>query len=95
MTRRLQKIKEWFIEGLLCAAALCSVFITVGIILVLAAETSAFFNEVSLVDFLTDTEWTPLFYEKHFGILPLAAGTLLTTAIAMAVAAPAGLIVAM
>ena len=94
MTRRVQKIKESLIEGLLCAAALCSVFITVGIVLVLAAETSAFFNEVSLVDFLTDTEWTPLFYEKHFGILPLAAGTLLTTAIAMAVAAPAGLIVA-
>ncbi len=45
-------------------------------------------------DFLTDREWTPLFAQKHFGILPLVAGTMLVTAIAMAVALPAGLMIA-
>jgi len=73
-------------------SALLSVFITVGIIGVLLFETLSFFGEVSIIDFLTDTEWTPLFAEKHFGILPLFAGTFLTTLIAMAVSLPIGLI---
>lgn len=51
-----------------------------------------FFKSVSPIDFLTDTEWTPLFSEKHYGILPLFAGTFLTTTIAMAVSLPVGLI---
>ncbi len=73
-------------------SALLSVFITIGIIGVLIFETIEFFKIVSIVDFLTDTEWTPLFSEKHFGILPLFAGTFLTTLIAMAVSLPIGLI---
>lgn len=80
------------IEGSLFLSALLSVFITVGIIGVLLFETLSFFGEVSIIDFLTDTEWTPLFAEKHFGILPLFAGTFLTTFIAMAVSLPIGLI---
>ena len=72
-------------------SALFSIFITAGIIAVLFFETFEFFKEVSIVDFLTDTQWTPLFAEKHFGILPLFAGTLLTTIIAVAVAIPVGL----
>lgn len=75
---------------MLCS--LLSVFTTVGIILVLASETFAFFREVSVFEFLTDTQWTPLFVKKHFGILPLLAGTFLTTVIALAVAIPVGLI---
>ena len=55
-------------------------------------ETYEFFKEVSIIDFLIDTQWTPLFAEKHFGILPLFAGTFLSTAIAMAVSLPIGLI---
>jgi len=58
----------------------------------LSFETFAFFKEVSLLEFFTDTQWTPLFVNKHFGILPLFCGTLLTTLIAMCVAFPAGLI---
>ena len=73
-------------------SALLSIFITIGIIGVLIFETAEFFKQVSIVDFLTDTEWTPLFSEKHFGILPLFAGTFLTTVIAMAVSMPVGLI---
>ena len=73
-------------------SALSSVFVTFGIIAVLFFETYEFFKEVSIIDFLIDTQWTPLFAEKHFGIIPLFAGTLLTTIIAMAVSLPIGLI---
>lgn len=73
-------------------SALFSILITLGIVAVLFFETYEFFKEVSVIDFLTDTQWTPLFAEKHFGILPLFAGTFLTTAIAIAVALPVGLV---
>lgn len=86
------KMKEALIERLLQLCSLLSIFTTLGIILVLAFETVAFFKEVSLFDFLTDTQWTPLFLKKHFGILPLLCGTFLTTAIALLVAVPIGLI---
>jgi len=92
MYRRFQRIKERLIEGALFLSALFSVFITFGIIAVLFFETFGFFKEVSIIDFLTDTQWTPLFAEKHFGILPLFTGTFLTTLIAISVALPVGLI---
>ncbi|MEK6678779.1 MAG: phosphate ABC transporter permease subunit PstC [Nitrospirota bacterium] len=86
------RVKEKIIEGALFLSALSSVFVTFGIIAVLFFETYEFFKEVSIIDFLIDTQWTPLFAEKHFGILPLFAGTFLSTAIAMAVSLPIGLI---
>lgn len=73
---------------------LLSIFTTIGIIGVLLFETIAFFKSVSIFDFLTDTQWTPLFVNKHFGVLPLLSGTLLTSTIAMGVAAPLGLLTA-
>lgn len=88
------RIQEKIIEGLLWLSAVITIFVTIGIIWVLLSESLTFFEEVSIVDFLTDTQWTPLFAEKHFGILPLVAGTLLTTAIAIAVALPIGLTIA-
>jgi len=92
MSKRVQRFKERLIEGALFLSALFSVFITFGIIAVLFFETFGFFKEVSIIDFLTDTQWTPLFAEKHFGILPLFTGTFLTTVIAISVALPVGLI---
>ena len=92
MYRQIQKLKEKLIEGALFLSALFSIFVTVGIIVVLFFETYEFFKEVSIIDFFTDTQWTPLFTEKHFGILPLLTGTFLTTAIAIAVALPIGLV---
>src|SRR4030043_91000 len=86
------KIKEMLIERLLLLCSLLSIFTTAGIILVLASETIAFFREVSVFEFFTDTQWTPLFVKKHFGILPLLSGTFLTTAIALLVAVPVGLV---
>ena len=54
-------------------------FTTVAIVFVLVTESLPFFQHVSLGDFLTDTMWTPLFAEPHYGIMPLVAGTLVTT----------------
>jgi phosphate transport system permease protein len=88
----LKKKKELLIEGLLFLSALSSILITAGIIAVLIFETIEFFRVVPIKDFLTDTQWTPLFVNKHYGILTLFAGTFLTTFFAMIVALPVGLI---
>ena len=82
------------IEKLLFLCASISVLITVGIILVLLLDTFEFFQEVSFVDFITDKKWTPMFKDKHFGIGSLLAGTFLTTVIAVGVAIPIGLSIA-
>ncbi|MDP1747290.1 MAG: phosphate ABC transporter permease subunit PstC [Bacteroidota bacterium] len=88
------RIKEKIIETGLALAAVVTVLTTIGIIWVLFSQTIDFFSEVSIIDFLTDTQWTPLFADKHFGILPLVAGTFLTTSIAIIVALPIGLTIA-
>ena len=91
---RTRWLVEFGIERTLFLCAAASVLVTAGIIVVLLFETIAFLREVSIAEFLTGTEWTPLFSEKHFGVLPLVAGTLLVSAIAMVVALPAGLLAA-
>jgi phosphate transport system permease protein len=75
-------------------AAAISVLVTVGIVYVLLSESLRFFGQVSIVDFLTDTEWTPLFSIQRFGIMTLVSGTLVTSLIALLVAVPAGTILA-
>ncbi|MGD9904958.1 MAG: phosphate ABC transporter permease subunit PstC [Vicinamibacterales bacterium] len=87
-TRRPERLIE--IALFLCAAL--SVGTTVGIVVVLAVETFAFLREVPVLEFLTGTEWTPLFATKRFGVLPLVLGTMLVSAIAMVVAVPTGLL---
>lgn len=87
----MRKFKEVLIEKTLLTSALITILVTLGIILVLSIEAVNFFREVSIVDFLTDTQWTPLFTEKHFGIMPLLSGTLLTSFIAIVFAVPVGL----
>jgi len=94
MKRKLaRKIKEGAIETTLFLSALSSVFITISIVVVLAYESFGFFKEVSIKEFFTGTQWTPLFANPKFGILPLISGTLLTTSIALIVALPLGLTV--
>ena len=83
---------EFLIEWALFLCALLSVGTTIGIIAVLAVETAAFLREVPIVDFLFGTEWTPLFSNPSFGVLPLVAGTTLVSLIAMVVALPMGLL---
>ena len=82
---------EFVIEWALFLCALLSVGTTIGIIAVLAVETFAFLREVPITEFLFGTEWTPLFASPRFGVLPLVAGTVLVSVIAMAVALPMGL----
>ena len=91
---RAQRFREELVRGVLFACSATSVLTTFGIIGVLVFETVEFFREVPLWSYLTDTEWTPLFADKHFGISVLAAGTLLTSTIALAVAVPIGLLAA-
>jgi phosphate transport system permease protein len=64
---------------------------TVGIVVALFEPAIEFFREVSIVDFLTGKEWTPLFEPASFGVLPLVAGTLLVVFCACAVCIPFGL----
>jgi phosphate transport system permease protein len=89
-----RRTKEKIIELVMMLCSFITVLTTISIIVVLAIDTFEFFKEVSIVDFLTDTQWTPLFSEKHFGILPLLSGTLLTTTIAILFAVPLGLVIA-
>jgi phosphate transport system permease protein len=92
--RRARVLKERAIELLLFLAALVSVFTTVGIVYVLVKESVVFFQQVSIVDFLTDTQWTPLFDDQHFGIMVLLSGTLTSSAVALSIAIPLGTIIA-
>ena len=88
-------IGERLIELGLAGCSMLSIFITIGIVAVLLYEGLDFFAKVPLSKFLGDTTWTPLFKDaQHFGIWPLVCGTLLTSAIAMAVALPFGLLAA-
>jgi len=83
---------EHFVEFMLMLAALSAVLTTVAIVVILVKESLDFFKTVSIIDFLTDTQWTPLFEDAHYGIMPLVSGTLTTSAIALAVAVPLGTI---
>jgi len=82
------------VEWVLFLCASLSIFVTIGILLVLAFETFQFFQTVSPLEFLFGTTWTPLFFDQQFGVLPLVAGTALVSTVAMLVAVPAGLLTA-
>ena len=89
-----RRLAERGIEGLLLLAALVSVFTTMAIVGILVWESILFFRTVPLIDFLTDTQWTPLFDDAHFGIIALLSGTLTTTIVALLLAIPLGTILA-
>ena len=90
--RRVLRRFEFVIEWGLFLCALLSIGTTIGIIVVLTVETAAFLRQVPIIEFLTGTEWTPLFAVPRFGVLPLVAGTTLVSLIAMTVALPMGLL---
>jgi phosphate transport system permease protein len=94
MNDRARRLIEFVVERTLFLCAAGSILVTIGIIAVLVGETVGFLREVPITDFLFGTEWTPLFSQQRFGVLPLVTGTLLASAIAMIVALPAGLMVA-
>lgn len=92
--RAKQRLGPRIVEFGLFLAAASSVLITIAIVGVLIYESAAFFAHVPIFDFLTDVEWTPLFDRARYGVLPLASGTLVTTAVALSVAIPMGTIIA-
>ncbi len=91
---RARNLRERIIKIVLAACAYASILTTFGIVFVLLFETLRFFRQVSIVEFLTSTEWSASFANGEFGIMVLICGTLLTTAIALAVALPVGLLAA-
>ena len=91
-------VQEQLIRTVLFLCALGSVVVTVAIIGVLISVSviavppeTAFFQDVSVVEFFTSTQWTPQYAEKHFGVLPLIFGTFLVAGIAAAFGLPIGL----
>jgi phosphate transport system permease protein len=92
--RRARRLRERAIEAVLFLAALVSVFTTVGIVYILVKESVVFFEQVPITRFLTDTQWTPLFDDAHFGIVVLLSGTLTSSAVALAIAIPLGTVIA-
>jgi phosphate transport system permease protein len=94
LKRHTRHLKEKAIEIVLLCAALVSVATTVGIVFILVKESLDFFKHVSLYDFLTDTQWTPLFDDAHYGIMVLVSGTLTSSLVALLVAIPLGTTIA-
>jgi phosphate transport system permease protein len=92
--KQIRDLREQVIEFILFLAAFSSVATTVAILFILVEDSVLFFKEVSIVEFITGTQWTPLFEDAHYGILPLLSGTLVTSTVAMFVAIPLGTIAA-
>ena len=89
-----RKRTDRIVELLLLAAACVSVFTTLGIVYILLKESLIFFGSVPIWDFLTDSQWTPLFDDAHFGIAVLLAGTVSSSLVALLIAIPLGTIIA-
>ncbi len=94
----LTRVREWAVKGVLLGCASLSLVTTLMILYMFITEAvigvgsnTAFFQEVSLIDFLTDTQWSPQFSEKHFGILPLLCGTVVIAGIGGLIGLPIGL----
>jgi phosphate transport system permease protein len=92
--KKSRQYRETAIEAVLLLAACVSVFTTLGIVYILLKESLSFFSNVSIWNFLTDSQWTPLFSDAHFGIMVLLSGTLTSSAVALAIAIPLGTIIA-
>jgi phosphate transport system permease protein len=93
-TKTKLRVGERIMEGLLFVAAALAIAIVLGIVYVVISESTKFFSHVSVVEFLTSTTWTPLFDNPQYGIAPLLSGTFMATLVALAVAVPLGLLVA-
>lgn len=89
-----QRFQEKILILFFGICALLTIVITFGILGVLSIDTLKFFEKVSVIEFFTDTQWTPLFFDKHYGILPLLSGTIVVSIIAALVAIPVGITIA-
>ncbi len=95
---RVERVIRWF----LIAASSIAIFSTIGIVLSVLFEAIRFFQKVPVTEFMFGLNWSPqtairadqVGSSGSFGAVPLFAGTLLITAIAMVVAVPVGLMTA-
>ncbi len=92
--KKSHSLMERVIEAGLFSSGILSILITLAVLAILSSGVIAFFSEVSLWDFFGDTQWSPLFSQKHFGIWPLVSGTILVTIIAISIAVPFGVLAA-
>ncbi len=92
-TRKLmgRNLSEQVVQAVLFIFATVSILTTLGIIATLGFETISFFSEVTFAQFFLDTQWTPVFVTKRYGIWPLVVGTMMTATVAILVAVPLGL----
>ena len=90
--RWLRTFPERLIQAGLIFCTVVSILTTVGIVFALLFDALQFFGEISFIDFITGTKWTPLFQSKQFGVLALVSATFLTAVLAMVVALPLGLL---
>jgi phosphate transport system permease protein len=93
-TKRRVRVLEQAMEGLLFVAAALAIAIVGGILYVVISEATKFFSQVPASEFVTSTIWTPTFDNPQYGIAPLLTGTFMSTLVALAVAVPLGLLVA-
>ena len=87
-------LTERIIQAILFLAAFSAVAVTMAIVVILVYESIGFFRHVSIIEFLTDTQWTLLFSVKYFGVLLLVVGILVVVAVALAIAIPFGTVIA-
>ena len=88
-------VKERVAHSLLFLSAMSAIAITLAVVSILVLESLSFFREVSLREFLTDTQWTPLFADPRYGVMPLVGATLVVTSIGLLVAVPLGTLAAL
>jgi phosphate transport system permease protein len=89
-----RSLRENAMGGLFFICAIISIFVTVGIAIVLLAETVTFFREVSIIKFFTGTRWSPTIKPVEFGVLPLISGTVTFTFLTALIALPTGVLAA-
>ncbi|MEZ5995724.1 MAG: phosphate ABC transporter permease subunit PstC [Hyphomonadaceae bacterium] len=93
-TKKRARPLERAVEALLFLSAALAIAVVVGILYTVISESLHFFSHVPFSEFVSDTQWTPLFQDAHYGIAPLLSGTFMSTLVALAVAVPLGLFVA-
>jgi phosphate transport system permease protein len=93
-TKKRIRLGERFVESLLFLAAALAIAVVAGILYVVISESLKFFGQVSFLEFVTSTTWTPTFDNPQYGIAPLLTGTFMSTIVSLAVAVPLGLLVA-
>ena len=92
--RRWRDLEGNAVRYIFFLCALVSIVTTVGIVVSLLSQAVGFFQEVPFWEFFFGTRWTPILKPNSYGVLPLVGGTLLVAGLALAVAIPVGLAIA-